>query len=168
MLKTKKVAFLGMMLALIFILSALEHMLPPLPLLPPNVRLGLANIITMYCVFFVGRAPAVTLNILKALFVFLTRGAVAGLLSLCGGMLSICAVILLVALFRDKISYAAVSVAGACAHNLGQYAAVSALLGSAYVIYYLPVMLASGVLMGLATGTLLKLTLPMLHRLRER
>jgi heptaprenyl diphosphate synthase len=163
MVKTKKIVFLGLMLAIIIVLSALEHMLPPLPLLPPNVRIGLSNIVTMYCVLFVSRTSAVTLNLLKSLFVLLTRGPIAGLLSLCGGMLSIFVIILLIVIFRDRISYVTISVAGACFHNLGQYAAVSFLLASPYLMYYLPVLIVSGVAVGFLTGALLKLTLPALH-----
>jgi heptaprenyl diphosphate synthase len=153
------------MLAVIVVLTAAEHLLPPLPLLPPGVKLGLSNIVTMYCVFYVGRGSAVTLNILKSLFVLLTRGALAGALSLSGGLLSIGAVILLVFLWKEKASYAAVSVVGACAHNLGQYTAVSVVLRANYLTAYLPVLLISGLVMGLATGTLLKATLPALRRM---
>jgi len=163
--KTKRIVFLGIMLGIVIVLTAVEYMLPPLPLLPPHVRIGLSNIVTMYCVFFVNYRSAIMLNVLKSVFVLLTRGPIAGLLSLCGGMLSICVIILLVVLFRDKISYAAVSVAGACAHNLGQYAAVSFLLATPYLMYYVPVLMISGVAVGLVTGTLLRVTLPVLHKI---
>jgi heptaprenyl diphosphate synthase len=156
-----------MMLAIILVLTALEHMLPPLPLLPPNVKLGLSNIVTMYCVFFVGRASAVTMNALKAFFVFLTRGPMAGILSLSGGMLSIGIIILLTVIFKDKISYAIVSVAGAVAHNLGQYAAVSLIMQTVYMVYYLPVLLVAGVVMGVVTGVLLKVILPVFKRISK-
>ena len=165
MKKTKKIAFIGIMLAIIMALSALEHMLPPLPLLPPNVKLGLSNIITMYCVFFISRAQAVTLNIAKSFFVLLVRGPVAAALSFCGGMLSICVIIMLILIFRERISYAAASVAGAIAHNTGQLIAVSFILYSPYIIYYLPVLIISGVIMGMITGTLLKVVMPVLNNI---
>jgi heptaprenyl diphosphate synthase len=156
-----------MMLAIILVLTALEHMLPPLPLLPPNVKLGLSNIVTMYCVFFVSRASAVTMNALKAFFVFLTRGPMAGMLSLSGGLLSIGVIILLTVIFKEKISYAVISVAGAVAHNLGQYAAVSVIMQTVYLAYYLPVLLLAGVAMGVITGVLLKVTLPVFKRISK-
>jgi heptaprenyl diphosphate synthase len=156
-----------MMLAIILILTAIEHMMPPLPFLPPNVKLGLSNIVTMYCVFFISRTSAVTMNALKAFFVFLTRGPIAGLLSLSGGMLSIGVIILLIVIFNDKLSYAFISVAGAVAHNLGQYAAVSVIMSAPYMVYYVPVLLVSGVVMGIITGTLLKVILPVFERIRK-
>jgi heptaprenyl diphosphate synthase len=166
MTAVKKTAFMGLMLAVILVLAMLEHMLPPLPLLPPNVRFGLSNIVTMYCVFFIGRPQAVTLNILKSFFVLLTRGPLAGLLSLSGGMLSILVIILLVWVFKEKISYAAISIAGACAHNLGQYAVVSLILDAPYLVYYLPVLLGAGVATGLVTGALLVAVMPLVKGLK--
>lgn len=165
MKKPKQIAFIGLMLAIIAVLSAIEHMLPPLPLLPPNVKLGLSNIIIMYCVFFISRIQAVTLNIAKSFFVLLTRGPIAATLSFCGGMLSIVVIILLAVLFRERISYAAVSVAGAISHNIGQLIAVSVIISSQYIIYYLPVLIVSGVIMGLVTGALLKVVLPVLNNI---
>ncbi len=163
----KKVALHGLMLAMITVLTTAEHMLPPFPFVPPGVKLGLSNIVTMYCLFCVGRVSAVTLTVLKSLFVLLTRGFLAGTLSFCGGLLSIGAALLLLLIWKDKASYAAVSVTGACAHNLGQYAAVSLLLQANTLAYYLPVLLVSGVLAGLATGTLLKVTMPALKKIHN-
>ena len=166
MTKTKKITFLGIMLAAALVLSFIESMLPPFPFMPPNVRIGLSNIVIMYCVFFVSYKSAVALSVLKSLFVFMSRGPVAGLLSFCGGMVSVCVIILLVAVFKDKISYAAVSVAGACFHNLGQYTVAAVMMALLpYFVYYLPALIISGVAVGLVTGTLLKITLPVLHRI---
>ena len=160
MTSTKTIAFLGLMLAMVLVLSMLEHMIPPIPLLPPNIKLGLSNIITMYCFFFVGRKYALFLAILKSVFVFLIRGAIAGALSLTGGVLSILVIAFLVFLFNSKISYTLVSIAGAIAHNLGQIIIASFILGSDLVFIYTPVLLVSGVIMGSITGTLLKVVMP--------
>jgi len=161
MKKTKKIALVGLMLAIIAVLSALEHiLLPPLPFLPPNMKLGLSNIIIMYCVFFVGKTQAVTLTAAKSLFVLLMRGPVAAALSFCGGIFSVCAVILLIKIFKERVSYIFVSVSGAVSHNAGQFAAVSVITYSPYIIYYLPVLLISGVMLGTVTGLLLRIIMP--------
>ncbi|MDR1688188.1 MAG: Gx transporter family protein [Clostridiales bacterium] len=165
MRKTKKIAVLGLLLAIILILTTLEHMLPPLPFMPPNVRLGLSNIVTMYGAFFISPASAVVLTVLKAGFVLLTRGPVAGVLSLSGGIISILVIIIANLVSGGKISYAMISVCGALAHNFGQYAAVSVLIGSPYLAYYLPVLILTGVVMGIVTGTLLKYVMPALKEI---
>lgn len=163
-MRTSKIAFMGLMLAVIMILTILEHMLPPLPLLPPNVKLGLSNVVTMYCVFFIGKKDALMLAFMKSFFVFLTRGPVAGILSLSGGLLSIIVIILLISIFKDKISYIAVSIAGALCHNLGQFIAVSVIMGANLIFYYLPILIVSGVVLGVVTGTLLKIILPVINK----
>lgn len=162
--KTRRLVLLAMLLAVIVTLSALEHMLPPLPALPPNVRLGLSNIVTMYTLFFLGKREAALLTALKSAFVALMRGAVAGLLSLCGGALSILVIILLSAMLRERVSYLALSVSGAIAHNLGQLLAASALLGTGLWLYYLPVLVVSGAVMGSVTAALLRAVMPLFRR----
>lgn len=156
----KNTAFLGVMLSVVFVLSWLEFIVSSLLLLPPHIKLGLANIVIMYCVIFVSKKSALTLSILKSLFVLLTRGPIAGLLSFCGGMLSIIIIIVLIAIFKDKISFIALSVAGALAHNMGQLIAMTPIFGSLMFISYLPVMIVSGVIAGTLTGILLKVTFP--------
>ena len=80
--KTRRVALMGLLFALSVVLSFLEGTLTPLLGLPPGVKLGLANVVVMYALFFLGRGSAFTLVLLKSFFVLLTRGAMAGALSL--------------------------------------------------------------------------------------
>lgn len=154
---------MGLMLAVVMAFSFIEHMLPPLPLLPPNVKLGLSNIVTMYCLFFLGKSNAATLAVLKSGFVLLMRGPVAGLLSITGGLLSIMAIILLLFLFGTRLSYVMTSIFGAITHNVGQIIAVSLIMGTGMIFYYLPVLIVSGIIMGIVTGTMLKILLPVFN-----
>lgn len=163
--KTRMLAYLAMMLAMITVLSMLEHMLPPLPFLPPNVRLGLSNIVTMYTLFFLGRRYAFVLAVLKSSFVFLTRGVTAGLLSLSGGLFSIILIIILTLIFQKKISYLMLSVAGAIGHNFAQIAMASAILSTDLFTVFWPILLISGVVLGTITGTLLRVVLPLMNKL---
>ena len=64
---------LALLFALSVVLMLLENMIPPLPALPPGVKLGLSNIAVMYCLFYMGKENAFILLVLKSLFVFLTR-----------------------------------------------------------------------------------------------
>ena len=77
--KTHEIALSGLLFALAMALSFIEGTL---------VILGLANIVVMYALFFMGARQALYLDLLKALFVFLVSGWTAGFLSLCGGLLS--------------------------------------------------------------------------------
>jgi heptaprenyl diphosphate synthase len=157
--------YLALMLALIVVLSMLEHMLPPLPFLPPNVRLGLSNVVTMYTLFFFGRRYAFLLAFLKSAFVLLMRGVTAGILSLSGGLFSICVIILLTLFFRNRISYLILSVAGAIAHNFAQIIVASLILSTDLFSVFWPVLLISGTVLGTLTGTLLRVVMPFMNRM---
>lgn len=163
----KETALMGLLFALAIGLSALEGLLPPL--LPvPGVKPGLSNVVTMYCIFVLGRRKALLIVVLKALFSMLTRGFVAGVLSLSGGMLSAVAMLVLLAVFGGRASYALVSMTGAICHNLGQLAAAALLLRLGQVLwYYLPVLVAAGIGMGLLTSVVLRVTLPLLPGLHN-
>ncbi|GHU88365.1 hypothetical protein FACS1894202_04310 [Clostridia bacterium] len=160
----RKLTYLAMMLAIIMVLSFIEHTLPsPLPI--PGVSLGLSNIVVMYCVFFFKPRDAFALTILKAGFVALIRAPTAGLLSLSGGLLSVLTMAILVYVFRGKLSYIAGSICGAVAHNMGQLLAASALTGTAMTLYYFPVLIVSGIIFGIVTSLTLTALLPVFRRL---
>ncbi len=163
MKKTKYITYMAMLLTLIVVLSIFESTLPPFPFLPPGVKIGLANTVTMFTLFFIGKKEAFTLSVLKSAFVLITRGVTSGVLSLCGGLLSICVLIILLILYK-KASYLALSISGAIAHNIGQLIAVSIMMKNSYTFYYLPVLIVSGIVMGSITGILLKTTLPVLSK----
>ncbi len=160
-----KVAFPGLMLALALVLSVFESMLPALPFLPVGVKLGLSNIVTMYCLLFLGAKTAFAVAVLKALFVLLTRGAIGAALSLSGGLCSVCLMLLFKRIpgLGDRL----ISVVGAISHNIGQLILASIILKSIYTFYYLPVMILSGVGMGLITGILLRLVMPYLKNVNR-
>ena len=71
--KTKRICFMGLMFAAAVTLSYLEGLVS-VPGLPPGVKLGLSNIVSMYCVFFLGAKDGYTIAVLKAFSVFLMRG----------------------------------------------------------------------------------------------
>ena len=46
--KTLRLTTLAVLGALAIVLSALENLIPPLPMMPPGAKLGLSNIVTMF------------------------------------------------------------------------------------------------------------------------
>lgn len=158
--KTRLLVLTALFFAVSLVLSLVESSLPPLPIAVPGIKFGLSNIAVMYALFFLGRSSAAAIAVLKAGFVVITRGPVAGLLSLCGGILSVAVMALLLAVFQEKISYLLLSVFGAIFHNIGQFAAISLVYTNMYLWSYLPVLLVSGVLAGAVTAALLKVIRP--------
>lgn len=155
----------AMIFAVALVLSIVENMLPPLPIAVPGVKFGLSNIAVMYALFFLGSKQAYLIAILKGGFVFITRGIIAGALSLSGGILSITMMLLLLLVFRQKISYLGISIFGAVFHNIGQFLVIILLYTGMNILPYLPVLLISGVIAGIVTSTLLRFILPALKRL---
>ena len=125
--KTRRIALSGLLFALAMALSFIEGTLT-IPGLLPGMKLGLANIVVMYALFFMGPRQALVLDVLKALFVFLVSGFTAGFLSLCGGLLSLLVMWVLYYLLPVRPTWFILSVCGALAHNIGQ------LLGAGVII----------------------------------
>lgn len=163
--KTRWVVLTGLFFAVALVLSIVEGAFPPVPLPVPGVKFGLSNIAVMYALFFLSRGQAYAIAVLKAMFVLVTRGLIAGILSLFGGILSLTVMIVLLLLFKSRISYLLLSISGAVAHNMGQFAAITLIYRGLNLWAYLPVLAVSGVAAGIATATLLKFVLPAFNRL---
>ncbi len=169
--KTRHIALSGMLFALAMALSFAEGSLT-IPGLLPGMKLGLANVVVMYALLFMGPKQAFILDLLKVLFVFLVSGATAGFLSLCGGMLSLLVMWLLYDVSPFRPTWFILSVCGALAHNVGQLLGAGVIISSSLSLYYAPVMLVMGLVMGGLTALILRALLPALARLgynvRER
>lgn len=159
---TRRVALTGMLFALAIALSFLESLLTPLLALPPGIKLGLANIVVMYALVFLSWKPALLLVVLKAGFSLLIRGGMAGLLSLSGGLVSLLLMALLL-LPTKRISLLVISIAGAVSHNLAQLLVVALLMGR-YTLYYAPILIIAGVVVGIITSLLLRVLMPALAK----
>ncbi len=146
----KKTATYGLLLALGMILSYVEILLP-LDFIAYGVKLGLANLISVFLLYRKDFKTAILINLLRILLVALLFGNVMSLVySLCGGLLSLLVMVLLKA--TKIFSPVGVSVAGGVAHNIGQLLVASIILGSNAVFYYTPVLLIAGVVCGFLIG----------------
>ena len=159
--KTRHIALSGLLFALAMALSFIEGTLT-IPGLLPGMKLGLANIVVMYALFFMGPRQALILDVLKALFVFLVSGFTAGFLSLCGGLLSL---LVMYYLLPVRPTWFILSVCGALAHNIGQLLGAGVIISSSLSLYYAPVMLVLGLVMGALTSVTLRAILPALGKM---
>lgn len=162
----KSLTTIAFLLALTLVLTIVEGFIP-IDVGFAGVKLGLANIIIMFCLLALDEKSALFLVVIKSCFVFITRGLMAFLLSFGGGLLALIIMVILLRLFNEKISYFTLSIAGAMAFNLGQIAVVMVIYQSLYMIYYLPVLILTGVFTGMLTATILKLSMPLLEKLRK-
>lgn len=163
----KRIALLGILFALAVVLSIAESFIPiPIPIpIPGGIKIGLSNIVIMFALLNMRKRDALTLAVMKSTFVLATRGPIAGILSLSGGLCSLAVMIIVILIRKDRSTYLSVSVAGAVFHNIGQIMAASVIMQT-FLWPYLPLLLISGIVTGLATSILLKLTSPAFQRLR--
>ena len=149
-LKARKTAYMALTIALAMILSFVESQVPALVAIP-GVKIGLANIAVMFALYKFGWKEAVGISILRVVLVSALFGnAMSILYSLAGAALSLLGMI---ALRRIKaLSCISVSVCGGVLHNVGQTLMAWLLLDTAAVTYYLPFLVLSGTVSGVAIG----------------
>ncbi len=118
----------------------------------PGVKLGLANIITVYAMFALG--PADTAMILAARLILgsVFTGRVSALLYSVSGATLCYLVMLILRKILTKRQIWVCSVIGAAAHNIGQLAAAILITKTPALIAYLPILIVSGMIAGLFTG----------------
>lgn len=149
-----RLAITAMLVAMALAAQYLESLLPPLvPGVP--VKIGLANVFTLFAFLRLGRTDALVVSVLRALLFLLVTGAVSGgIYALCGTALGFIAMALLFPLVkREKLGTPGLSVAGAFFFNAGQALAGYAAVGNAMLYYLTPMGLLS-VPAGLITGFL--------------
>ena len=149
---TKNIALCAVLTALALGLSTLENLFPVSLVIPlPGVKLGLANIVTVFALYELGAAPALVILLARCLLGGLFAGNVSALLfSLLGGFT---AMAVMIGLKRcRRLSIYGVSIGGAAAHNVGQMAAAVFISRTSAILYYLPVLLVSGIVTGIFTG----------------
>ncbi len=149
-MKTKKLVTLAVTVAVAMILSFVESRIPAFVAIP-GVKVGLANIAVIFALYKLGWREAIAVSVVRVLLVALLFGSVVSLAySIAGAVLSIFVMILLrkAGIFTEV----AVSVAGGITHNVGQIIVAFLLLETGVVFYYLPFLLVSGVIAGIAVG----------------
>ena len=135
-----------------------EAQLPPLVPIP-GVKLGLANIITVYAMFRLGPKDTLAILLVRIVLGSLLAGAVSAMLfSLAGALLCYLAMLVLRRILTEKQLWVC-GVLGAACHNLGQILAAMLLYQTPGLIVYLPVLLLSGLVTGLFTGLVAQLLL---------
>lgn len=155
MKKTKRLALAAVLTALALGLSYMERMIPLGLLIPlPGIKLGLANVVTLFALCYLGAPMAFTILGARVFLGALFAGNFSALLySAMGGFLALI-VMALVLRFCRRLSVYGVSIAGAAAHNVGQIGAALITLGNSAVLGYLPVLLLAALLSGSITGCL--------------
>ena len=147
-LSARTVTRFALLMAVALILSWVESVLP-LQIPVPGVKLGLANIVTLFILYEDSFPAALIFGILRVLLAGLFLGRLSGVLfGLCGTVLAVCGMGLLK---RCRcFSSLGVSASGAVLHGVGQLG-MAAILLTPGVWSLLPLLALSSALCGVIT-----------------
>lgn len=159
-MNTRRVSFLGVLVALALALHLLEAQIPS-PL--PWVRPGLANLMTLIALLTYGWRAGLSVMLLRVVIGSLLLGGFlspAFALSLAGGLASTLVMAVMARGAWRLWTPIAMSAAGAVAHGGAQVLVVTAvLLRTGDLPWLLPLVLVPSLISGIATGVLANLVL---------
>lgn len=154
----KKVALYGVLIALAFVFSYVEVLIP-FSFAIPGMKVGLANLVVVAALYLLGTRTAFCVSVIRIVLVGFTFGNLSTMMySLSGGLLSFA--VMAVCKNKTLLHIEGVSMAGGVVHNIGQLLVAAAVVESAALFYYVPVLLVFGLitggLIGLTAGQLIK------------
>ena len=149
--KVRKLTELSVLSAVSLIIFVVELQIPnPFPI--PGIKLGLANIITVYAVYHYRAVEVAAMVAVRLLLGAVFSGNFTALLySASGAFLCLVGMLLLRRWIDEKHIWIA-SVFGALLHNTGQMAAALFVTRTPQLLLYYPFLLVSGCLAGAFTG----------------
>ena len=147
----KRLARIALLTGIALIIFTIEAQIPPLTPVP-GIKLGLANVVTLFTMAVMRRRDAAVVLVLRIFLSSLILGQLSMLpYSMAGGALCFIIMAVLIKVFAENQLWA-VSIAGAIAHNIGQLITAALLTGSAEIFFYGPVLLISAIITGAFTG----------------
>ena len=162
-MNVKRLTELGLLSTVALIIFVIELRIPnPFPI--PAVKLGLANIVTVYAVFRYRPSETALIVTVRLLLGAIFSGNLSALLySAAGAINCLCGMLLLRRVLPEKQIWLC-SVIGAMLHNIGQITAAVIIMLSFGVVAYLPILLVTGSLAGAFTGLCAQLLLNRIKR----
>ena len=163
-MSAKRLAELAVLTAVSLIIFIIELQIPnPFPV--PGIKLGLANIITVYAVYHYKPYEVVLIVAVRLLLGSIFSGNISALLySASGSALCLIGMLLLRRVIAES-HLGLASVFGALLHNTGQLLAAMLLLQTTGLIAYYPFLVVSGCLAGAFTGLCAQLIIPRLRNI---
>ncbi|MBQ8080252.1 MAG: Gx transporter family protein [Oscillospiraceae bacterium] len=150
-LTTRRLTELALLTAAALIIFVIELRIPDLVPIP-GVKLGLANIITVYAVFRYKPGETALIVLCRILLGSMFAGRPSAILySAAGAALCLIGMLAVRRFIPPKWIWLC-SVLGAIFHNTGQILAAMVLMKTAVIVSYIPVLLFTGCIAGAFTG----------------
>lgn len=130
----------------------------------PGIKIGLANLAVVLCLYTFSFADTMLLAILKAVLSGLLFGNVFMIIYNLSGAIFSCVIM---GCFRkkDSLHVPVVSAVGGVSHNVGQLLVAFIVVKTYAVWYYMPFLLIAGMIMGLVNGGVATLMLPFIRKI---
>lgn len=146
-----KYSVLGVLLALAIAINFVESFIPSIGI--PGVKLGLANIVILICIYKFKWYDALIVDILRVFLSSLLKGTFLSIgfyMSLSGAMFSFCAMILLknIKVLKPLV----ISVIGALLHSTGQILVAVIIMQTSGIWLYLPFIGLASIVTGIFNG----------------
>ena len=156
-MKTRKLTLCALFAAVAVAVNAVEGLIPTAAFMPPGAKLGISNVVTMFVSLRIGLLEALSVALVKSLFVLAARGFSAFVMSLSGGIVSTLACFFMLKYCKKIFGFVGVGIAGALLHNCAQVLVCMTAAGKA-VLSYIPFLAVASVVTGTFSGLLLSLT----------
>lgn len=158
----KHIAYLGLLLTLALILSYVELLIPMFVAIP-GVKLGLANLVVLICLYIYPAKYAFFISGMRVVLAGLLFGTMFSVMySLAGAVLSFVVMILAKKVF--KLGILGVSILGGVFHNVGQLLVAITVVSNYRIGYLFPYLLLSGILTGAIIGFIANAVVPYLKK----
>jgi heptaprenyl diphosphate synthase len=154
MSKLQRLTMDALLISLALVLSLVERWIPLELVIPvPGIKLGLANIVTLFAILRLRPVDAFLIVVVRSLIIGVISGPTTLMFSLAGGLLAFGLMWLLSRWHERVFSVIGISLAGAAAHNIGQVAVAGLVLSEPLLLMtYLPPLLLTGLVTGTLTG----------------
>lgn len=150
-MKSKKIAFLGIMAAFALTLSYLELLLPPISAAVPGIKMGLANIVVIFVLYRFGSREAAAVSAIRIIVAALLFGSLMSFLySIAGAALSF--IVMLLLKQTGRFSEVGVSAVGGITHNAAQILVAAFMFDTPQIWYYMPILALTGIVSGILVG----------------
>ena len=167
-MNTKKLAIMAILTTAALIIFIIEAQIP-LPLPIPGAKLGLANAVTLFALFYTRKDGSRALKLSNSnvfailicrifLGIIFTGRVLTLLLSFSGGVFAFAAMVMIKRVITNKQIWVCGALA-AILHNIGQILAAMVLMGTMAVAAYLPVLIIAGAISGTITGLAAQFTI---------
>lgn len=154
-ISVKKIAIIAIFVTLALVLSYVDSLIP-LAIMVPGIKIGLANIVIILSLYMIGEKETILISTIRVILSSLLFGTMLTFAySMTGAILSL--IIMIILKKKTTLATMTISIIGAVSHNIGQIIMAVMIMSTKEIIYYLPILMITGIISGTIIGILASL-----------